>query len=99
MLKFILDTVLWILIFVVVFILTMKFETRNINDSLKNRKILDKTYLKIQKLDQKHESEYCKYSYNNQPFLYNNKDDVIDELAELRKRNDRHEQHLKQRVL
>lgn len=72
---------------------------KKININFSSKELFNKKYLKIEKLERKHEKEQCKYSYNDQPFLYNPQKEDIDELAELRKRNDRHEQHLKQRVL
>ena len=58
-----------------------------------------RTEARMEQLDVQHEREDCTFSYSTQDpnFSFNGRQ-VVDELAELRRRNEAHERHLLERV-
>ena len=58
-----------------------------------------RTEERMERLDVQHEREDCTFSYSTQDptFSFNGRQ-VVDELAELRRKNEAHERHLLERV-
>ena len=61
--------------------------------------LIRRTEARMERLDVQHEREDCTFSYSTQDpnFSFNGRQ-VVDELAELRRRNEAHERHLLARV-
>ena len=53
----------------------------------------------IEYLDNSHNDMNCKYSTDDPNFSFNGRPNVIDDFAELRKRNEKHERHLQKRIM